>query len=455
MKMKLTAIAVCFWLALTTAVFAEYTPEIKNIVAKSHTVQNVSARIIDVEGEPYISIDDILKGSGYQLGWEPYHSAVIVYNPVIQGNMYVYLGQNKIWNGTDFVYYEKPFIIENGCAYISEKTLADLTHHSYIYEIKDAEISNEFDKYRRSGNVSIYNGINLLNGYYAFESVVITDEMAIDYASAVNEIAAGLPDNVRVYNMAIPNSSEFYAPKEYSTDLRGKYDTIYKNLSEKVTPVDIFSALFNKADDYIFFNSDHHWTQRGAYYAFEEFMKVKGTPLEKNYLETFGRVNSTHVIGSFASLMSGTEGERLVRSNSELLERFYPPYNITKDVYNDCRLEKYVGTGPLINKNILAYGTFIGGDVPVAKLHNEQIKDGSTLYILKDSYANAFAVWAICNYEYVYLVDIRCFNGANGHDEPFDMRTFQQVTGFNDLLVMSYPNTIGDFVLRDYIRKFA
>ena len=219
--------------------------------------------------------------------------------------------------------------------------------------------------------------------------------------------------------------------------------------------MDIYGALFNKADDFIFFNSDHHWTHRGAYYAFEEFMKVKGTPLEKNYLEIFGRINSKNVIGSFANLMKGTEGEMLVRSNSELLERFIPPYNITKDVYNDCSLLKYSASGPLINKNILAYGTFIGGDVPVAKLHNEQITDGSTLCILKDSYANAFATWAICNYEYVYLVDIRCFNGANGLEEPFNMKTFQEVTGFNDLLIMSYPNTIGDYVLRDYIRKFA
>lgn len=455
MKRKLIVFAICLWTVMGTLAFAEYTPVIKNIVAENGTVQNVSARIIDVGGKPYVSIDDILKGSGYQLGWEPYHSAVIVYNPVLQGNMYVYLGQSKIWDGIDFIYYDEPFVIENGCAYISEKTLADLTRHRFTYKIKEAEVLNEYDKYRRAGNVSVYNGINLLNGYYAFESVVITDEMAIDYAAAVNTIAAGLPENVRVFNMAIPNSSEYYAPKEYSTDLKSKYDIIYKNLSERVTPVDIYTTLFNKADDYIFFNSDHHWTQRGAYYAFEEFMRVKGSPLERNYLETFGRVNSQNVIGSFANLMKGTEGEMLVRSNSELLERFYPPYNITKDVYNDCCLQKYSASGPLINKNILAYGTFIGGDVPVAKLHNQQIKDGSTLCILKDSYANAFAVWAICNYEYVYLVDIRCFNGANGHNEPFDMRTFQQVTGFNDLLIMSYPNTIGDYVLRDYIRKFA
>ena len=213
MKKKLTVFAICLWAVLTSVVFAEYTPAIKNVVAKSDTFKNVSARIIDAGGVAYISIDDILKGSGYQLGWEPYHGAVIVYNPVLQGNMYVYLSENKIWDGLDFVYYDEPFIIENGCAYITEKTLADLTRHSFTYEIKEADFANEYDKYRRSGEVKVYNGINLLNGYYAFESVTITDDMALDYAAAVNQVAQSLPENVRVYNMAIPNSSEYYAPK--------------------------------------------------------------------------------------------------------------------------------------------------------------------------------------------------------------------------------------------------
>lgn len=456
MKKRLFITTVIIWIVLLTVVFAEYYSTVKNIVADYGETINISARVITTDENEYISIDDVLKGSGYQLGWEPYHSAVIVYNPVLKENMYVYLYENKIWNGVEFINYDRDqILISNGCAYITPKVLADLTHQSFTYNMNPVLEVADRDKYRRNGNVETFNGIHILNGYYAFEQINITDEMAKDYADAVNKIAATLPAEVNVYNMAIPNSAEYYAPKEYSGDLYNAYNTIYESLDERVVPVNVYNILYEHADDYIFFNGDHHWTQRGAYYAFKEFMNVKGVELPYEYIDVYGRINSENVVGSFASLLKDTPGEKMISGNAELLERFYPPYTIEKNVYNDCRLEKFAGTGPLINKYINAYSTFIGGDVPVAQLHNNYINDGSTLCIIKDSYANAFAVWAACNYEYVYLVDIRCFNGANGIEEKMDMATFQQVTDFDDLLIMSYPNTIADFVLRDYIRKFA
>lgn len=253
--------------------------------------------------------------------------------------------------------------------------------------------------------------------------------------------------------MLVPNSAVFYAPKEYAGNIPEQYEKIYKYLSSRVTPIDIYPVLFNHANEFIYFNTDHHWTHKGAYYAFEEFMRTKGIFVD--YIKYYGQSNTKNVVGSFANLMDGTEGATLIRGCGETLERYIPPYTITKKVYNDCALQKHIGTGPLINKNINAYSTFIGGDVPVTQIHNEYLKDGSTLCIIKDSYANAFSTWAASNYEYVYLVDIRCFNGANGHAEEFDINDFYKVTGFDDLIIMSYPNTVADSVLRYYIKSMS
>ncbi len=428
----------------------EYSVRYENISLTGAYNLEYPIRCLDYGNKKYISADDVLKGAGYQLGWEVYHSAIIVYNPVINQNMYIYLNENKVWDGRDFVYYQDPIISQDGAAYITEEMLGEVIKDSYALSAQSAAAE---DAFRRSGNVACYNGIYLLNGWYAFEKIDITDEAVIDYAMAVNEVAASLPENVRVYNMLVPNSAVFYAPKEYAGNIPSQYEKIYKILSDRVTPVDVYQTLLGHADKFIYFNTDHHWTHRGAYYAFEEFMKIKGVTVD--YINYYGQSNTKNVVGSFINLMTGTEGADLIRGCGETLERFIPPYTITKKVYNDCALEKYIGTGPLINKNINAYSTFIGGDVPITQIHNEYLSDGSTLCIIKDSYANAFSTWAAVNYEYVYLVDIRCFNGANGHTEAFDINDFYNVTGFDDLLIMSYPNTVADAVLRYYIRSFS
>ena len=438
-------------LCFSSVAFGEsYSVRYENINLTGTYNIEYAARYIDRGDKKYVSADDALAGAGYQLGWEAYHSAIIVYNPVINGNMYIYLNENKIWDGREFKYFEDSIIIQDGEAYITEDMLLDVIKDSYK---KSSAAGSGEDIYRRSGNVSCYNGIYLLNGWYAFEKIDITDEGALEYAAAVNEVAASLPENVKVYNMLIPNSAVFYAPKEYAGNIISQYDKIYTNLNSRVKPVNIYPALLSHGNEFIYFNTDHHWTHRGAYYAFQEFMKLKG--VNADYINYFGQNNTKNVVGSFINLMKGTEGADLIRGCGETLERFIPPYVITKNVYNDCFLKKYAGTGPLINKNINSYSTFIGGDVPVAQIHNGHLSDGSTLCIIKDSYANAFATWAAVNYEYVYLVDIRCFNGANGHTEEFDINDFHNVTGFDDLLIMSYPNTVADSVLRYYIRSFS
>ena len=437
-----------FLFPLSVATAQEYTTGYENIYLTGKYTLQCTARSITVEETKYVCANDALSGAGYQLGWEPYHSAIIVYNPVIKGNMYIYVNQDKIWNGREFIFYNKPIVVLDGNTFITDEMFRDIIKDSYQRISADSA-----NTHRRAGKVDCYNGIYLLNGWYAFEKLDITPEDAFDYANSVNAVAAALPENVNVYNMLIPNSAVFYAPTEYAGNVMTAYEQIYAGLSDRVIPVDIYLALLSNADKFIYFNTDHHWTHRGAYYAFKEFMKLKGTDVD--YINYYGQNNTKNVVGSFKGLMEGTEGANLLQSCGELLERFIPPYTVTKDVFNDYALQKYVGTGPLINKSINSYSTFIGGDVPVARIHNEYLSDGSTLCIIKDSYANAFATWAACNYEYVYLVDIRCFNGANGHTEEFNINDFYNVTGFDDLLIMSYPNTVADKVLRYYIKEFS
>ena len=53
------------------------------------------------------------------------------------------------------------------------------------------------------------------------------------------------------------------------------------------------------------------------------------------------------------------------------------------------------------------YATFAGGDQAYNYVHNEAITDGSSVLIVKDSYANAFIPFLIDHYEYIYWIDFR------------------------------------------------
>ena len=73
------------------------------------------------------------------------------------------------------------------------------------------------DDYRVSEEgVQTYNGI-LVFGTMAMHPEELTQDSAKAYASVVNEVADSLP-GVNTYNILIPTSDEFYAPKSYYKD---------------------------------------------------------------------------------------------------------------------------------------------------------------------------------------------------------------------------------------------
>jgi hypothetical protein len=46
-----------------------------------------------------------------------------------------------------------------------------------------------------------------------------------------------------------------------------------------VIPVDVWSALNAHKNEYLYFRTDHHWTQRGAYYAYTAFAATAVPPM--------------------------------------------------------------------------------------------------------------------------------------------------------------------------------
>ena len=305
------------------------------------------------------------------------------------------------------------------------------------------------DEYRLSGSPVYYNGVAVI-GDVGMELLRISQSDAIEYADIVNSLAAELPD-IDVYNMVVPTSSEFYAPKEVYNSYIDAVKTVYSNLELNVHPVNAFPTLMQHANEKIYFSTDHHWTQRGAYYAYQKFIGEVGGTIAP--LEEFQTANIDAYRGSFINFTSGTPGTSLLSANPDLLERFLPKVQVEGKAYDDEFLESYIKDIQVVNTAFSTYESFIEGDFPITVLKTDQ-KNGKKLAIIKESYGNAFSTWAVNHFEEVYIIDLRKFNGMDGSSQPFRITDFQARTGFDTLLIISYPVSVASSNSRQALASF-
>ena len=245
------------------------------------------------------------------------------------------------------------------------------------------------------------------------------------YAEILNSYMGRVPEGVRVFSMLAPIRVEFMSGYAATND--SQYDTIgkiYDILDENIIRTSTYEMLAAHSDEYIYFRTDHHWTALGAYYAYLSFAEAAGfAPVEiRNYIEH----SIPGFLGSFAK---GTQN-RNVREHPDTL--YY--YELDSVVSFSRRL--FVIPDDLSK---LSYRVFMGGDY--AKLdYTSSNKNGRTLVVVKDSYANALIPWLSPHYERVIVIDPRQYSGS----VTKLLGEFEQV----DLLFMNYvaATAMSDFI---------
>ena len=155
----------------------------------------------------------------------------------------------------------------------------------------------------------------LVSGDRAMEIVYRNDDVMALYAEAVNELAKVVGPGVNTYSLLTPNSTQFYATADIrdgeSTNQKDMIEDIYAMMDSDIITVDAYSKLRSHIDEYIYFRTDHHWTQLGAYYAYTGFCEAAG--LEAVDLDEFetGLVSctetgSTTFLGTLYNSVAGS-----------------------------------------------------------------------------------------------------------------------------------------------------
>ena len=121
----------------------------------------------------------------------------------------------------------------------------------------------------------------LVRGDSAFEYYNFSKGTGDDYARVVSKAAAQLKGTATVYDIIVPTSIGVMLPASVrdglnSSDQKKASEYLYGSMSADVVTVPIIDVLRSHNDEYLYFHSDHHWTARGAYYAYAEFAKKSG-----------------------------------------------------------------------------------------------------------------------------------------------------------------------------------
>ena len=277
------------------------------------------------------------------------------------------------------------------------------------------------------GQVGVKKGAVFIFKNRGFEIFSGGASMGKAYANVINMYSRLKVPGLKIYNMIIPNGFEFEITEPYKDKAKPAKEAIDAVFAAedpgiiKVNPVD---EIRKHRTEYIYFNTDHHWTSLGAYYAYRSFCAAAGlTPVS---LDTIPYKVKPHFLGFFYRLTRSS----ILKNNPDSVK-----YYLFRDSLNF-----YIGSSNSISywaKSHMyaetasgdnSYSVFLQGDLPVCKMETQH-RNGRRIAIVKESYGNAFAPFLVNNYEKVIVVDSRYYKA--------DLIALLKAEGINELLFLN------------------
>ena len=301
----------------------------------------------------------------------------------------------------------------------------------------DASSKDKNNKKEDESDEDLYKNVEQVGTLLSIDNIVceaygFNEPTVREYAKTIKKFGETL-DNCNVYNILIPTHVEFALPSKYrnlSSEQKPVIDLVYSEIGDKVTPVDAYSLLKKHKKEYIYFKSDHHWTQLGAYYAYSAYCKEAG--LKPFKLDDF----ETKKIENFLGTLYAASKEEKLRKNPDYVE--YRPVggDLKAKIYTKGDLSESYEYSPYADfcEGSNAYGVFIHGDNPLTVIKNPKIKNDKKAVVVKESYGNAFAPLLTYNYSEVYIVDMRYFKQS--FKEFVDKHKIDDVIFINNMMAV-------------------
>ena len=261
---------------------------------------------------------------------------------------------------------------------------------------------------------------------------------------------------MRTISLVTPNGGEFYSPESLHTGEHSQKDMIdfcYSQMDSGIVTVDAYAKLRAHTDEYIYFRTDHHWTQLGAYYAYTAFCEAAG--FDAVPLEQFQTGRYDTFLGSMYTFTKGYPQSDVLKQHPDYLDYYLPIADTHARYYADGSLENgtpvsvvYTQLDESVSNKYLC---FIGGDTPVCIVESDV--QGPTCIVLKESYGNAFVPFLTSHYGRIIVIDPREFNQEG--KPTLDLAAFAADQGVDDLIVINYPYMINSKAFVRYLNALA
>ena len=233
------------------------------------------------------------------------------------------------------------------------------------------------------------------------------DQAASDHHAALmnqagNALAA---KGIRFFNVPAPTSISVLLSSERLAELgaadQGKtLRYMFAQENENVGKVNAFNNLLAHNNEYLYFNTDHHWTALGAYYTYQSFCETAG--FEAVPLSEFTEWN----MGAFTGTWYYSVNNRNLKTDEVIA--LVPPGNddIHMEImgYPDYTSVIVDETGADSN---MKYNCFIAGDNQLTVITNDALPDAPDCLVIKDSFGNPFTVYLTQHYHRIYVLDYR------------------------------------------------
>ncbi|EGD48373.1 hypothetical protein Cpap_2525 [Ruminiclostridium papyrosolvens DSM 2782] len=212
------------------------------------------------------------------------------------------------------------------------------------------------------------------------------------------------------YFMLVPTSVEINRDKlPYAAPAQSQLtyiNEVESCLNSDVKFIDVYSTLYSKKNEYIYYKTDHHWTTDGAYYAYQKFCQVAGIKSRSK-----SEFNIKTVTKDFYGTSYSKSGFKDVKPDSI---NIYEPL----DTKESCHVEysdNKSGSDTLYSMDSLKqkdkYGVFLGGNHSLVKIKTWS-KNNKKIVVIRDSYANCFVPFLASAYSEIYLVDMRYYDDS-------------------------------------------
>lgn len=222
---------------------------------------------------------------------------------------------------------------------------------------------------------------------------------------ALEKFVGKAKQNADVHVMMVPTKSWVLREKLPAFAPHYKEQRFYDALQQKLEKEDVLISVEPVLDAHkeeeIYYRTDHHWTTLGAWYAYEQYTKAVGGDLPRAQGKKKFRCISKDFYGTtYAKINYARQADKI---------EIYEPADTLRVVYNMGEKKTKTLYDFSFLKTADQYSVFTGGNQAVLEITGG-IKNGKTLLLIKDSFANSILPFLAEDYEKLVVVDLRQLN---------------------------------------------